>query len=33
MRKEAIAEEVENLSTMDEIKARIMGISEGEVLN
>ena len=33
MRKEAVAEEVENLSTMDEIKARIMGISEGEVLN
>lgn len=33
LRKEAIAEEVENLTTMDEIKARIMGISEDEVLN
>jgi len=33
MRKEAVAEEVEKLSTMDELKARIMGISEGEVLN
>ncbi len=33
MRKEAVAEEVEKLSTMDEIKARIMGISEDEVLN
>ena len=33
MRKEAVAEEVEKLSTMDELKARIMGISESEVLN
>tara|TARA_Y100000356_G_C11224222_1_gene270973 strand:- start:84 stop:1163 length:1080 start_codon:yes stop_codon:yes gene_type:complete len=33
LRKEAVAEEIENLSTMDEIKARIMGISEDEVLN
>ena len=33
LRKEAVAEEIVNLSSMDEIKARIMGISEDEVLN
>tara|TARA_R110000824_G_scaffold286698_4_gene474837 strand:+ start:1385 stop:2467 length:1083 start_codon:yes stop_codon:yes gene_type:complete len=33
LRKEALSEEVENLSSMDEMKARIMGLSEGEVLN
>ena len=33
LRKEAVAEEMEKLTTMDEIKARIMGISEDEVLN
>ena len=31
-RKEAIAEEVESLSSMDEVKARIMGLTEGEIL-
>lgn len=33
LRKEAVAEEIVNLSSMDEIKARIMGISKDEVLN
>lgn len=33
LRKESISEEVEKLSSMDEIKARIMGLSEDEVLN
>ena len=33
LRKQSIKDEVENLSGMDEIKARIMGISEDEVLN
>jgi len=33
LRKEAIADEIEKLTTMEEIKDRIMGISEGEVLN
>ena len=32
-RKKAIKSEVQNLSTMDELKSRIMGISEDEVLN
>jgi hypothetical protein len=33
MRKEALAEEVDRLSTMDEIKCRIMGLTTEEVLN
>ncbi len=33
MRKEIVKEEVEKLSSMDEIKCKIMGISEDEVLN
>ncbi len=33
MRKEAVKDEIKKLSTMDEVKARIMGISEDEVLN
>lgn len=33
LRKKSIKEEVEKLSTMDELKARIMGITEDEVLN
>ena len=33
LRKKAVKDEVEKLSNMDEIKARIMGISEDEVLN
>jgi len=33
LRKEAVAEEVQKLTSMDEIKARIMGISEDEILN
>jgi hypothetical protein len=32
-RKKAIKDEVQNLSSIDELKARIMGISEDEVLN
>ena len=32
LRKQVIKEEVENISSMDEVKARIMGISEDEVL-
>ena len=33
MRKEVVKDEIKNLGTMDEVKARIMGISEDEVLN
>jgi len=33
LRKESIKEEVENLSSMDEVKARVFGISDNEVLN
>ena len=33
MRKEALSEEVQRLSTMDEVKARILGLSEDEVIN
>ena len=33
LRKESIKEEIENLSSMDEVKARVMGLSEDEVLN
>ena len=33
IRKKALEEEVERLSTMDEIKCRIMGLTEEEVLN
>jgi len=33
LRKKALREEVENLGSMDEVKARIMGLSENEVLN
>lgn len=33
MRKESVKEEVDNLSSMEEIKCRILGISEEEILN
>jgi len=33
MRKELLSKEVERLSTIDEIKARILGLSKDEVLN
>jgi hypothetical protein len=33
MRKEIVKEEIKNLGTMEEMKARVMGISEDEVLN
>ena len=33
IRKESVKEEVDNLSSMDEIKCRILGISEEEILN
>jgi|TARA_R110000824_G_scaffold395132_1_gene595529 hypothetical protein len=33
LRREAVEEEIEKLTTMEELKARIMGISEGEILN
>jgi hypothetical protein len=33
LRKEVLSEEINNLSSMDEVKSRIMGISEDEVLN
>jgi len=33
LRKEVLSEEIDKLSDMDEIKSRIMGISEDEVLN
>ena len=32
-RKRALEKEVEKLSSMDEVKARVMGLSEDEVLN
>jgi hypothetical protein len=32
MRKEAIAEEIDNISNMDEIKARVLGLTKEEVL-
>lgn len=33
LRKQSIEKEIENLSSLDEIKAKIMGLSEGEALN
>ena len=33
LRKEVIKEEVERLSSMDEIKCRILGLSEDEALD
>ncbi len=33
LRKESLVKEVERMTTMDEIKARIMGIGEDEVIN
>lgn len=33
LRKKSLAEEVEKLTTMDEVKARIMGLSEDDALN
>jgi hypothetical protein len=33
MRKKAVSEEIKSLTDMDEIKCRIMGISEGEILD
>jgi hypothetical protein len=33
IRKKALSDEVSNLSSMDEVKARILGLSEDEVLN
>lgn len=33
IRKKAVSDEIENLSGMDEIRCRIMGISEGEILD
>ena len=33
LRKNVLKEEVENLSSMDEVKSRILGLSEEEVLN
>ena len=33
LRKKAVADEIQNLSGMDEVKCRIMGISKGEVLD
>ena len=33
LRKKAVSKEIENLSDMDEVRARIMGIGENEVLN
>ena len=32
LRKQVVKEEVKNISSMDEVKARILGISEDEVL-
>ena len=32
MRKEAIAEEIDNISSMDEIKARVLGLTKEEIL-
>ena len=31
LRKKTVKDEIEKLSTIDEVKARIMGITEGEV--
>ena len=33
LRKKGVKKEIQKLSSMDEVKARIMGISEDEVLN
>jgi len=33
LRKEILKEEIDNLSSMDDVKARILGISEDEILN
>ena len=33
LRKQSTKEDIEKLSTMDEIKCRILGISEEEILN
>jgi hypothetical protein len=33
IRKKDLKKEIKNLSTMDEVKARILGLSEDEVLN
>ena len=33
LRKKAVKDEIQKLSSMDEVKARVMGISEDEVLN
>ena len=33
LRKNSLKEEMERLSTLDEIKCRIMGLTEEEVLN
>ena len=33
LRKESLKEETQKLASMDEIKARIMGLTEDEVLN
>jgi hypothetical protein len=32
IRKDAVAQEIENISSMDEIKARVLGLTEEEVL-
>ena len=32
LRKQVVKEEVKNISSMDEVKARILGISEDEIL-
>jgi aminopeptidase N len=33
IRKKALSDEISNLSSMDEVKARILGLSDDEVLN
>jgi hypothetical protein len=33
LRKKAVKDEIQKLSSMDEVKARIMGLGEDEVLN
>jgi len=33
MRKEALKKEVDNISSMDELKAKVLGLTEGEVLD
>ena len=33
LRKNVVSDEIKNLTSMDEMKARIMGISEEEVFN